>query len=331
MTTTYRYKHFTVRPSDALWRDVARNAYVMGEALYCGCQPQREAVPVCLAQAHGTYVAKRIPFTGPRHAPSCEHYQEPDGLSGRGPLIGAMRYDPQTSMLHVRLDAALHAALGSAAPTPARTSRRIRKDGATSKPDKFTLRALLHLLFDESGLSRWSPNMEGKRSWHVVRRELLRAAGDIMVRRRPLLDVLYIPETFDNNRAAAIGDERAKRLRRLWTPGARIIFIGEWKFADAVPGGLRVTFKHMPDAPMFMEHGLVEKLRTNNQDALRCLTKGSVEGARLLLIATISRAPDVGLQIESASAICVTKEWLPVSDVDDCRVVEHAVRVTCPQ
>jgi Protein of unknown function (DUF1173) len=209
---------------------------------------------------------------------------------------------------------------------PSLVRGRARKDDVSNTPTKFSLGALLHLLFDESGLSRWSPNMEGKRSWFVVRRELLKAAGSIVVKRRPLSDVLYIPETFDSNRVGAIKDERAKRLRRLGQPGARMILIAEWMHAERVGLGWRVTFKHLPDVPAFVDQEVYEKLQSNSKEAWECRTSAGIEGARAVMIAAIARTPDIGLQIEAGSLICTSREWLPVSHPDDYRMVDHAVK-----
>jgi hypothetical protein len=77
---------------------------------------------------------------------------------------------------------------------------------------QMTLRALMHFLFERAGFNRWSPAMAGKRNQGVVRKYLLEAAEEIMVKGVPLAERLYVPEPFSESAKA----ERPSADARNW-------------------------------------------------------------------------------------------------------------------
>jgi Protein of unknown function (DUF1173) len=88
------FPNFKLAPCDPWWQQIARRAYVSRHPLFCACMSPGIEAPMVLVQAHGTYVAKPIPLTGPRHASSCDHYRQPDALSGRGEVAGTEPFFP---------------------------------------------------------------------------------------------------------------------------------------------------------------------------------------------------------------------------------------------
>ena len=77
------------------------------------------------------------------------------------------------------------------------------------------MRGVLHYLWDEAGLNRWTPAMAGKRSWFVVRKYLLQAAENKAAKGSPLGDSLFIPETFQvEHRDEILARQLAKLLLR---------------------------------------------------------------------------------------------------------------------
>ena len=69
---------------------------------------------------------------------------------------------------------------------------------------KLTIRSLLHYLYNEAGLTRWTPPKLGKRSWSIARRELLTAALPKKTKNRNLPALLYFHESFNLARAEDI-------------------------------------------------------------------------------------------------------------------------------
>lgn len=66
------------------------------------------------------------------------------------------------------------------------------KQIAEDPPQKLTIKALLHFLYEEAALNRWSPKMEGKRNWYVIRKYLLSAADNKVTKKLPLAKSIFI-------------------------------------------------------------------------------------------------------------------------------------------
>ena len=163
-----------------------------------------------IAAVRGAHVLKRMPFSGAHHAAHCDHYEPPPELSGLGQVSGsAVREDPDRGITTLALDFALTKGAPRAPPAGGDTGHEsVRGDGP-----KLTLRATLHYLYDEAGLTRWSPKMSGRRSWGVVRRELIAAAATKTAKGKMLNELLYIPNpsspsTVMPSRRGALGNWR---------------------------------------------------------------------------------------------------------------------------
>jgi hypothetical protein len=110
---------------------------------------------------------------------------------------------------------------------------------------QMTLRALMHFLFERAGFNRWSPAMAGKRNQGVLRKYLLEAAEEIVVKGVPLAERLYVPEPFSESAKAEAAQRRREKLAVLrpkdgQTPLA--IVIGEFKASEATSQGRRSGF-----------------------------------------------------------------------------------------
>ncbi|WP_250111954.1 DUF1173 family protein, partial [Escherichia coli] len=91
--------------------------------------------------------------------------------------------------------------------------------------------------------------MAGRRSWYVVRRELLKAASSKMTKGQQLLSLLHIPESFSLDRADEIRQRQRESMARLSeSTSARMILVGEVKAIEAARFGTCLVVKHMPDA-----------------------------------------------------------------------------------
>src|SRR3546814_12391430 len=54
--------------------EMVARAYTLRQAVRCLCRRDIE-LDLYIAHRHGGHVLSRWPGTGPRHAPSCEHYE----------------------------------------------------------------------------------------------------------------------------------------------------------------------------------------------------------------------------------------------------------------
>jgi hypothetical protein len=271
-----------------------------------------------IAQVSIGYVIKRMPFTGPDHASQCDHYEPPAELSGLGQVNGsAIREQPETETTLLALDFSLSVGRNRKAGVWSDTEQEsVRSDGT-----KLTMRGLLHYLLDEAGLTRWSPAMAGKRSWFIVRRELLGAAHAKITKGLALTSVIYIPETFAAERAAEIKQRQVQALARLAAaPNSRMILIGEVKSIEEARFGKALVVKHMPDLRLMMSEDLYTRL--SNRFSQQLSLWGQLQLTHLLMIATISRSANGVYAVEAACLLNMSANWLPFETMYEWELME---------
>ena len=208
----YRFaENFVADPHAQRWPDILRRAHAAKIRPTCLCSSS-EPVTMYIAAVPNGHALKRMPNTGPRHASNCEHYEAPAQLSGLGQVAGsAIREDPEHAITALSLDFSL----SKGRPRAPSEGEPVEHDSVRSDGKKLTLRATLHFLLDHAGLTRWTPAMLNKRSWFVVRRELLAAAAHVQTKGMAFSDVLFIPETFSSQHVDAIRARRITALARL--------------------------------------------------------------------------------------------------------------------
>jgi Protein of unknown function (DUF1173) len=302
----YRFGHHDYCPSDEAWQHVLEKAYASKLHPLCLCKPNDKRPSLYISRLATQYILKRMPDTGGDHAPHCDHYEPPPQLSGLGQVLGvAIREDSATQITTLALDFSL--SKGKArrmADTPDVKHDSVKNDGT-----KLTLRGLFDYLYDQAGLTRWSPAMMGKRNWFVVRRELLNALASKQTKGMALADLIYIPETFSAARVDDINRHRTQRLARLnSSPNARMIFIAQFKGFDDARFG--TAMKLVGDSTrLFMNDKLTAKLKAHFQHQLQLSDQFKL--THLLVIAAVSRSSHGVFLVENASLVNVSAEWIP--------------------
>lgn len=288
------------------WQRILQKGYSTRLRPICQCLVHGERPSLYIALSRGQYVLKRLPYSGPLHAPHCEHYEPPPELSGLGQVNGsAIREEPETQTTALMLDFAL-------------TKGRSRQPGAASEVEhesvrsdgtKLTMRGLLHFLMEDAGLTRWTPAMAGRRSWYVVRRELLSAASSKTAKGHALVDLLYVPESFALERADEIKQRQCEALALLTAPSARMILVGEMKAIEDARYGKCLVVKHLPDLKLMMSDELHKQLTSRFADQLQLW--GQLDASHLLMLATISRSAQGIHVLEAACLMNVNEHWIP--------------------
>lgn len=279
---------------------------------------QGDGPALYIALARGQYLIKRLPYSGALHAPHCEHYEPPPELSGLGQVSGsAIREELETQTTTLSLDFAL-------------TKGRSRQPGAASEVEhesvrsdgtKLTMRGLMHFLMDEAGLTRWTPAMTGRRSWYVVRRELLKAASSKMTKGQPLPTLLHIPESFSLDRADEIRARQRDSLARLSeSASARMILLGEVKAIENARFGKTLIVKHMPDTRLMMTDDLHKHLVSRFAHQLQIWSQ--LEVSHLMVLATISRSAQGVLSVEAACLMNANEHWLPFESLFEWELLD---------
>jgi hypothetical protein len=176
------------------------------------------------------------------------------------------------------------------------------------------MRGLLHLLWDRAGFARWSPRMEGKRSWFVVRKYLLEAAEEIDAKGAPLASRLFIPETFRLEAAEALRERRAAFFGALRLDGSSehvplALLVAEVKDLIERGDGYSMLLKHLPDCPLALDRATGQQLARRFEREL--LAKAQQPDTRLVVGCTV-RPTEEGLgHVDTLAMMAVTPEWIP--------------------
>lgn len=311
---TYSIGGQNYQPSDPKLNEALASAY--GSAARPLCMCRGKGVEMYIAKVGKLFVIKRMPHSGAQHSAACESYEPPPELSGAGEVMGgAIQTNVDDGLTTIKFDFALAKTGGRAAPAPSGTEHdSVRTDGK-----KLTLRGTLHYLLDEAGLTRWSPAMEGKRSWYVVRKYLLEAASDKVAKGSPVSDLLYIPESFDLNKK----DELARRRLSVFTQLSKasgttrrlMMIVGEVKEIGDARFGKKMLVKHMPDTPMMMNDDLYKRLVKRFENELM-LWEGN-PASHLLVVGTFGVSGAGVASLEEASLVLANENWIPYESVDE--------------
>lgn len=281
-------------------------------------------VPVYITCLGGTFVLKRMPCTGDRHAVGCLHYEPPEGLSGSADIAAAISEDPDTGITN--LDVEFSLSCGPSRPLSHGATSETSSVGS-ARP-RLSLRGLLQFLWDEAELTRWKPAFAGRRSWAVVRHHLLRAAANKVLKGQPLSTVLFVPESFSVAEKRQIAARYARRLadglKRTRQGCGKMIVIGEVK--EIVPSRLafNIILKHLPDSPFSIDADLHRRM-SQTFDTELSLWNAAAD-VHLIIAATFTQPSAAHPSIEELSLLPTSAQWIPADDAFELRLVDRLVR-----
>jgi hypothetical protein len=299
-------------------------------------QAYRDKVrPVCLCRDPGLpmYVAmigdqpviKRMPLSGADHDPSCPSHEPPYELSGLGALMGnAIKLDTSGTAA-LKLDFAL----SKRGPTVKSGSSSGQSDSVQNDAKRLSLRALLHLLWHESGLTEWTSYWAGKRHWWQVYHHLIEAARTMSVRGEALSERLFVPEPFRAEDKAAIEQRRAQALTRLVRPepGPKklMLLVGEIKELAPARNGRQVVIKHMPSFRLHLEDPAWRRLQRRFENELALWQSDDM--FHMIAIATIEGTAAGLVRINEIALMTVTEQWLPIESAHEERLLDKLTRM----
>jgi hypothetical protein len=289
----------------------------------CMCRPDGVAMYVAKI-GPDRYVIKRMPDSGLEHAHRCASYLPPEELSGLGQVLGsAITEEADSGLTALRLGFRMSKA-DRAAPTGADGGG--VADSVAADPNRLTLRAVLHYLWQEADLATWSPGMAGKRNWRIVSWYLRQAARGKFTKGKPLATRLYVPEPFNAEKKTEIA---ARRLSA-WTPlqhhGSAqqfMMLIGELKAIDPARPGHKLVIKHLPDAPLMVDDTLLARLNKRFGDELELWQTD--DECHLMVIATFSVSRAGLATAEEISLVMTDRNWLPYESLADKLLLDTAL------
>ena len=282
--------------------------------------------PMYVARVGERYVVKRMPGSGMGHRPDCVSWSPAEEISGLGQVLGeAISDNPDTGITTLRLGFSLsQSATSMPAPAPSGTPG----DSVATDPAKLTLLAVLHYLWDQSGLTTWSPGMDGKRDWAVVSWWLRKAAHGKAVKGSTLGRSLYVPEPFTPERA----DQITARRLSAWAPARPVrgkaktplmLLVGEVAAFTPTRFGHALAIEHMPDAPMQLEEKFYGRITKRFADEIEMWEADP--GIHLMAIATFAVGPTGLGAVQEIALMTVDEHWLPFDTTFDRHLMATAI------
>ncbi|MBG0511178.1 DUF1173 domain-containing protein [Agrobacterium sp. MOPV5] len=284
------------------------------------CMCKDPSVPMYIARVEDQYLIKRMPLSGRDHDPACPSYEPPYELSGLGPLIGNAIQIDASGKTDLKLDFSLtkrgpRAALGASAESS--------KAGIHSEPQKLSLRAMLHYLWEAGELTEWRSTWKGRRGWGRVRSSLITAASQMSARGGPLIDMLYVPEVFQPEDRGGIAARRAAALKGVQAtksgPRKLMMIVAEVKEFSPAREGQKIIVRHTP-FPLMIEDGAWRRLATRYETEFELWR--SSEAFHLIVIATFGISAAGIASVEEIALMVVNDHWLPFEDIHELRLLE---------
>jgi len=319
-------QHFVIRGKvysvdDPGLQDALARVHDTAERPRCLCVPG--GIEMYVAR-HRRYVVKRMPETGRAHSPCCPSY-EPDGLySGLGELAGDAVLESQPGRVQLRVDFPWTRIAGRAL-----AHDQARAPGEVSvQRRRMSLRAVLHFLFEHAKLNRWTPAMMGRRNQGVLCKYLLEAAAEIEIKGIALSERLYVPEPFNELAKAQIAQRRRQKLAVLQPRDGHAplaLVVGEFKTCDRMEHACRIWIRHMPDAPLLMATRSWDRLARVHAALLEARDADTGHRARLIMAALIRARREFTYEVDAATLMLVSEQWIPVEGVYELPLIAALV------
>lgn len=321
-TTMYLVRARRMNDSAAELQLALAELHGTSERPRCLCMPG--GVDMYIAKTD-RYLLKRMPGTGHQHHPSCTSFEPAYSDSGLGELMGEAVVDNGDADTEIYVNFSLKKGCGLARQ-PAKKREPVE---VTVAKRKMSLRAVMHYLFDRAGFNRWAPAMEGKRNQAVIHKYLMEVAGSTRIKGRPMSEHLYVPEQFNEQRKTEIAERRRGKLASLasqvdaGSTGIGIV-LGEFKGVSEAVNGKKVSIKHMPDMPLFIDEKSWKKIERTFEATFLMRDANPGAALRIIMCALIYPKTEAAFLIHAASLMTTTANWIPVEDAHEAQLV-HAL------
>lgn len=306
---------------DPRLQDALAAVYESQERPRCLCVPG--GIEMYVAR-HRQYVFKRMPDTGKQHHPYCSSYEPDPQESGLGELMGEAVLEREPGKVELRVDF----------PWMRTVARGVARGGLLAPAvidvpkRRMSLRALTHYLFERAGFNRWSPGMEGKRNQGVIHKYLHEAAADVMIKGVNLDERLYVPEPFSETVHFDAAERRRAKLAVLRPHDGQsplAIVIGEFKASDATALGRRLWIKHMPDAPLLVASNTWDRIERVFAPLFEARDADTGHNVRLIFTALIRARREHTYEIDAASLMLTTEQWIPIEGIHELALLQALV------
>jgi hypothetical protein len=311
---------------DPSLQDALARMYDSSERPRCMCV--QGGVEMYVAK-HAEFVIKRMPGTGHLHHVACHSFEPEAGVSGIGELMGEAIVEHAPEQVEIRTAFALARTAGRPLP---RGEQAEDPPSINAPRKRMSLRAVLHFLYDRAGFNRWYPAMQGRRSQSVISRFLTAAARGVMVKGGTLEERLFVPEQFRVPDAEEIGERRRRKLAILLSPEDDVqfkmaILVGQLTLpVQSTTYGRRMTIKHMPDVPVYIDNKAWEKAERAYKAILQAVDADVEHKPHVVMAALIYAKREHTYQVDSLTLMLVTDQWIPLDGLYELPLIEELTR-----
>ena len=288
------------------------------------CHCRNPGVEMYIAKIGENYIIKRMPDTGYRHSPNCDSYEPPPEVSGLGEVLGtAIKENMELGYTELKFGFSMSKG-ASRGPAPSNGNE---KDSVKTDGNKLSLRSTLQYMWEQAGFHKWSPAMEGKRNWGVIRKHLLSAVEDKMAKGKPLSEHLYIPEVFSIDKKDAIAQRRVSQMSKMsGNNKARqlALLVGELKEIAPSRYGHKIVVKHAADFGFMLNDDINKKLLKRFASEIEMWD--GFEDVRMIVIATFGVSSTGIASVEEVALMTVTNNWIPFETIYDKTIIESLTK-----
>lgn len=295
------------------FQEALKRAYHSKIRPLCPCR--EPPTPMYIAKVNGHFIVKRMPNTGSDHDLECKSYEIPCGLSGLAQVMGsAIKENAEDGLTTLRFDFDLSKGASKAISS----GNTEEKNSVKTEGKKLGLRGLLHYLWEQAELNKWSPGMAGKRNWFIIHKYLYEAAKDKTVKNLSFASLLFIPEVFDRDHQADINKRRQIVLKHLYETGMSqsfMLVVGEVKGIATAKFGHKMVLKHLPDFPILLNDDIYNRM--NKRFAVELDLWSANDHGHLIVIGTFSLNASGIAIFQEIALMTVNEQWIPYDNTDE--------------
>jgi len=136
-----------------------------------------------------------------------------------------------------------------------------------------------------------------------------------------------VPEQFREQHKTEIADRRRGKLSILQSPEddnqfKMALVLGEHKRQEASPLRRKVWIRHMPDAPLFIDARAWERIERGYGSLLEAPDADTKTRQRVVICALIYAKREHTYQIDTASFMLTTKNWIPIEGIHEADLIQ---------
>jgi hypothetical protein len=197
--------------------------------------------------------------------------------------------------------------------------------------NKLSIRATLHLLYQESGLHKWAGVSPETRDWKMISSGLRMAAVKKDTKGFDLAKLLFVPESFghETEKSGIAGAMAKLASRHKSKQKPLLLLVAEYK-------DIRNYDDHasVPQYPFLMEEDGAEDFAFSKNFKMHPGTFSTIykdeinllrvhKGYHLMAIATFNFGEDSLVTLNKAAVMLVNENWLPCQDEHEKRIIDE--------